>query len=339
MPRDFGGRGPDQFPLRGQPALPPAPGPLPDAAAADYRRGLGELEARNNARFDAIDKAMREGSLRVEDLVRAASRGPLSGPGAGLGMVPAVLPDLAAAFRDGCCVPDVLVIDLFAPRGETGQIANGIVTDTTGPNLISEIVIWARISPNDPTAANFAQALIQPPPPTSCPPGPTPCPPQMLFSCPGPSGTEGASLLLPIVDVRGASIPVGFREVRLLCCGFTECEVTVRDPVTQELSTFPTQVPLVIPDHPEALDAEVEFFTNNVAWQYSAIPADFFYRPYSITEQRPDCMGMCGFIACLQQLTAAFNIVRAPRFDLEIKVGFAGFRIQSCGGLCNTIGA
>lgn len=306
--------------------------------AAQFRQGLGELEERTMQRFSALEAAFKSGDPRVAELVRAQAAGGLAGPGNGLGSCPGVLTELAQAFRTGCCIPDFLIIDIPVPKGVVGQAANAIITDSSGPNIVSEIGIYARISPTDPDAADFGKSLIVPPP-TSCPTGASPCPPELLFTCPGPSGV-GGTVLLPSYDVRGASIPVGSKKVRALCCGTQQCSVAVKDPGTGDVVNFQAAVPILVPDHPEALDAEVEFFTNNAAWQFAPIPADFFEKLFSITEQRPDCMGMCGYIACLQQLTAALNILRAPRFDLEVKVVLAGFRIVSCGsGLCNVAGS
>lgn len=312
-----GPRRAQQPPLGGQEHVSPAAlRRAQDARAGSFDKQLAVL----NERLDGQDR-------RIGDLIEVV-KNPAMGqlvPQGGLG---ALGEAVQRAVYTGRCLPYNAVVDLFIPKGTQGEAFTGdIFVTQDGPVFISRVLAYAQIDQNDPGARDFPLSLIDPP---LCSETDAELNNTAQF-------TVSPADLLPAIDVSGMFIPVSPRNCGLICCG-TESSCGTLACEGQPEVNFNVRHPIAMLDHPECFDGLVEIFTNDCGWQSVAYPMAMLEDAmFDITNESPDCIGVCGFVDCQKVLKATVTPTRQLRYDVNLSLVFAGFRVLTCGGpACST---
>ena len=329
-----------------QRALPPQPGfggaPSPDYQppqgdqgynggapwGADMRRLQGAWERRLEDALGGLNGRLGEQESQVRELLQIKQNPALAG------LAPRGLAGLGEAVQravyTGRCLPYNAVVDIFVQAGVAGQQLSGSIFVTQdGPVFISRVIGYAQIDQADEKAKTFPSSLIKSP---LCVEGADPLAinanSQFSVSC---------ADLLPDLDVSGRFIPISPKNCPLLCCGTTVCCGTL-ECEGQTDKTFSVRRPINQLSHPECFDGLIEISTNDCGWQSVAYPMAMLEdAAFDITNESPDCIGVCGFVDCNKVLQVGITPTRPHLFDINVQIVFAGFRVLTCGGpACST---
>lgn len=337
-PQGFGGTSMVPY----QPA--PQSSPPPDHAASggapwgpDIRRAIGGFQQRLEETLGVLNGQLGDHEARIQELVRVKHHDALGGlqPAGGLNSAlgQAFLsgnPALQRAVYTGRCLPYNAVVDIFVPAGICGQLLEGSIFVTQdGPVFISQVLAYAMIDKGDQKAKNFPSSLITPP---LCTEGADP-----LGINETATFTLDSANLLPDMDVSGRYIPVSPRNCPLIplgtdiVCGTLSCE-------DQADKRYNVRRPIAMLSHPDCFDGLVQISTNDCGWQSVPYPIAMLEdAAFDITNESPDCIGVCGFVDCNKVLQVGITPTHASRFDINVQIVFAGFRVLTCGGpACST---
>lgn len=347
----FGGTiPPRQFPVQQQapqqyapapPQLPPQamgdPGYGGGASPVDLRRALAPIESRLGELYQRL--AQVEGSANAAAVLGKMLQG-RAHPGFSQDDIISGLSGeaVSAAIMTGKCLPYMVGVDVFVPKGVSGTVlpAGEIFISSDGPLVITDLLAYAQIDPDDADAANYPFSLIKAP---SCVTSELACPD--VFIAPNADSTFTASpkSLIPSLNAQGRFIPVSPENCRIISPSVETVCYSLDCADGNAPKSYAAQVPIVLLDHPECVDGLVDLQTNGCAWQSQSFPIAFFEdAAFNLTQSSPEFLskrGACGFLDCNKRLDVRFQPTRPHRFDINLTFVFAGFRIVTCGaGAC-----
>lgn len=281
-------------------------------ALAPYDQKIGELMQR-----------VEQGDAQLGDVLRFQDQRGLDGirpPG-----FDALGENVKSAIYTGRCLPYNAVLEVFVPAGTAGtQLSQQIFVTQDGPIFISRVLGYAQIDSRDTKAKNFPATLIDAPP---CVEGNDP----LALNDTG-IFTLNPAALLPQIDMSGRFIPLSPRNCRLIPLGTESiCGTLTCDELPDR--KFNVRQPLVVFDQAECFDGLVQISTNDCGWQSSPYPIAMLEDAmFDLTNESPDCIGVCGFVDCNKVLQTIITPTRPLRYDVVLQVVFAGFRVLTCGG-------
>lgn len=294
---------------------------------ADMRRLDGVWQRRFDETLGQVNQRLDSHEGHLGELIKVTQNPVLSGLNPGLGAL-GLGEAVQRAVYTGRCLPYDAVVDIFVPAGTAGQQLQGSIFVTQdGPMFIARVLGYAQIDQADARAKNFPASLIDPP---LCGSG-------NALDQANASFTVKCGELLPGLDVSGMFIPISPRNCPLIssgtasCCGTLICE---GQPDTQ----YNVREPILTLSHPECFDGLIEIFTNDCGWQSVAYPmAKLEDAAFDITNESPNCIGVCGFVDCNKVLKVGITPTRPLKFGVNVQIVFAGFRVLTCGGpACST---